>query len=123
MPSHSKRWVLGFLIAQTLHCTHYVTGDIPFCTVSLNVLENGALDSHAEINHQGQKFQTVLEELPAQSGEWFRLNLDSDKPGKEIEMRIRQTESGQGPFPAVLINHEAPFAKEMKGTCELQPQP
>lgn len=115
-------WVLGFLVAQTLRCTHYVTGEIPFCTVALKILENGSLDSQAEINHQGQKFQSILEELPAQSGEWFRLNLDADKPGKEIEMRIQQTATGQGLFPAVLINNEVPFGKEMKGSCVLEPQ-
>lgn len=106
--------------AQTLVCTHYVTQEIPFCSVTLKILEDGSLDTHAEINHQGQKFQTLIEELPKAGGEWFRLNLDADKPGKEIEMRVQLTETGEGPYPSVMINHEAPFAKEMKGNCLLE---
>ena len=120
MQNRSKLLVFSFLVAQTLRCTHYVTGELPFCSVDLKILENGRLDQYAVITHYGQKVQTLLEELPIQNGEWFRLHLDSDKPGKEIEMRIQQTENGEGPFPAVMINDQVPFGKEMKGTCVLE---
>ena len=104
--------------ARSLHCTHYVTPTTPFCSVTLEVLDDGTLDKHAEIEHYGQKMQTILAPLPTKENQWFHLNLDSDKPGKEIEMIIDHSANGQAPFPAVLINPEVPFGKEMKGTCE-----
>lgn len=118
---------IGFLLvawsiqslAQTgkLVCKHYVVNDIEFCTVTLTVLQDGSLKSPAQINHQGSVQPSVLIEKPTQEGQLYRLYLDADKPGKEIEMVVQETKNQEGQYPAVLINHEAPFAKEMYGTC------
>ena len=98
-------------------CDHYVTADIPFCSVTLTVLEDGKLSSRATIDHQGQTHSSVLQELELQPGQLFHLNLDADLPGQEIEMIIEENSDGQEKYPAVLINNQVPFAKEMHGTC------
>lgn len=98
-------------------CEHYVTTDIPFCSVTLTVLEDGKLSPRATIEHQGQSHSSVIQELDLQPGQLFHLNLDADLSGQEIEMIVEENANGQGKYPAVLINNQVPFAKEMHGTC------
>ena len=100
-----------------LVCKHYVTADFEFCTVTLTVLPDGTLKSPASINHQGSVQSSALAQKPTEDGQKYRLFLDADKPGKEIEMIIEDDKNAEGKYPAVLINHEAPFAKEMYGDC------
>jgi hypothetical protein len=100
-----------------LECQHYVTNEFPFCSVTLTVLEDGKLSSRATIEHQGQSHPSFIQELDLESGQLFHLNLDADLPGQEIEMIIDEKSDAQGKYPAVLINNQAPFAKEMHGTC------
>lgn len=103
--------------SQQVVCQHYVVQDIPFCKVTLKVSEDGKLASTAEIDHQGQVFTSQIQELSLESDQRFHLYLDADKPGKEIEMIVRNAQNEKGEHKAVLINHEAPFAKEMHGIC------
>lgn len=108
---------VGISSTKKLVCKHYVTNEIEFCTVTLTVLEDGSLESTANINHQGINQKSVIAEKELVEGDLYRLFLDADKPGQEIEMVITSQKNGNGEYPAVLINHEAPFAKEMHGTC------
>ena len=107
MTASTQQWV----------CDHYVTPEIPFCSVTLTLLENGKLSSRATIEHQGQTHPSVIQELDVLPGQLFHLNLDADLPGQEIEMIVEEQSNETGKFPAVLINHQAPFAKEMHGVC------
>jgi len=88
-----------------------------FCTVTLKELEDGSLDSPVRIEHQGQPQSSVIREVDRKAGELYHLWLDADKPGQEIEMIVKNTPNNKGEYPAVLINPEASFAKEMKGIC------
>lgn len=108
---------LGWGETKKLVCKHYVVNQIEFCTVTLTLLEDGSIESPVNINHQGSNQKSVIKEIELQEGDWYRLLLDADKPGHEIEMVISSLKKENGEYPAVLINHEAPFAKEMHGTC------
>jgi len=108
----------GQAVVRKLTCVHTVMDLAPFCTVTLKELEDGSLESPVQVEHQGQLHASVIEETELQTGELYHLFLDSDKPGQEIEMIVRNAVNDKGEYPAVLINHEAPFAKEMKGICK-----
>lgn len=107
----------GQAAARKLTCVHTVMDLAPFCTVTLKQLEDGSLESPVRIEHQGQANYSVIQEVKKELGELFHLLVDADKPGQEIEMIVKNTINEKGEYPAVLINHEAPFAQEMKGTC------
>lgn len=109
--------LIGQAVARKLTCVHTVMDIAPFCTVFLKELEDGTLESPVQWDHQGAKQWSVIRELDLKTGELHHLLLDADKPGQEIEMIVNNSVNEKGEFPAVLINHEAPFAKEMKGTC------
>ncbi|MFM8269577.1 MAG: hypothetical protein ACKN9V_05245 [Pseudomonadota bacterium] len=102
---------------RKLTCVHTVMNYAPFCTVFLKELEDGSLESPVKIEHQGQPQMSVIREVDLKLGELYHLLLDADKPGSEIEMIVKSSQNDKGEYPAVLINHEASFAKEMKGTC------
>lgn len=108
---------LGMGTTKKLVCKHYVVNQIEFCTVTLTVLEDGSIESPVNVNHQGSNQKSVINEIELQEGDLYRLLLDADKPGHEIEMVVSSLKNETGEYPAVLINHEAPFAKEMHGTC------
>jgi len=110
--------VTGQAISRKLVCVHTVMNLGPFCTVTLKELEDGSLESPVHIEHQGQPQSSIIEEVDVKPGELYHLFLDADKPGKEIEMVVKNTTNEKGEYPAVLINHEATFAKEMKGVCK-----
>lgn len=98
-------------------CNHYVVQNVPFCTVTLKILDGDKLEPTALINHQGQTLSSQLEELPLENGQLFHLNLDADKPGQEIEMIVYSSKNEKNEHKAVLINHQVPFGKEMQGIC------
>ncbi|NBX69652.1 MAG: hypothetical protein EBR01_11895 [Proteobacteria bacterium] len=114
--------IIGLPLAATaspskLVCAHFVTENIPFCTVTLKTDENGTLESLASVEHAGSVHSTVIKSLAPKPGEKFRLYLDANLEGQEIEMIIDETPNSDGTLPSVMINHEAPFAKEMYGSC------
>ena len=105
---------------RKLICVHTVMDLAPFCTVTLKELEDGTLESPVLIEHQGQPQHSMIREVKVESGEMYHLFLDADKPGQEIEMIVENINNENGEYPAVLINHEVPFAQEMKGTCKME---
>jgi hypothetical protein len=105
-------------LSKQLVCHHYVMANYEFCSVTLNVLEDGKIASPVSINHQGQTYSSLIEEVSLGAGEKFHLFLDVDKPGQELEMIIKETQNDKGEYPAILINPQAPFAKEMQGKCQ-----
>lgn len=105
---------------QSLFCQHFVTQEIPFCEVTLFLTETGTIEKKALIRHHGSEQTTVIRTTETQPGEMFHLFLDADKPGSEIEMIVEDTESTEGQWKAVLINHEVPFGKKMWGHCEFK---
>ncbi|NBX75595.1 MAG: hypothetical protein EBQ92_03510 [Proteobacteria bacterium] len=107
----------GQAVSRKLVCVHTVMDLAPFCTVTLKELEDGSVENPVQIEHQGKPMSSLIQEVDLKPGELYHLFLDADKPGKEIEMIVKSTANEKGEYPAVLINHEAPFAKEMKGAC------
>lgn len=103
---------------RKLTCIHTVMDLAPFCTVTLKELEDGTLESPVLIEHQGQPQHSMIREVKLEPGEKYHLLLDANKPGQEIEMIVESTTNENGEYLAVLINHEVPFAQEMKGSCQ-----
>jgi hypothetical protein len=102
---------------EQLFCRYFVYGDMEFCNVTLKVREDGSLESPAKVNHQGSSYQSVIAEKELQEGDLYRLFLDADKPGHELELAIKDSKNENGEHSSVLINHQVPFAKEMLGIC------
>ena len=57
-------------------CDHYVTAEIPFCSVTLFVTEEGKLSPRASIEHQGQTHPSLIQELDLEPGQMLHLNLN-----------------------------------------------
>lgn len=108
---------LGAGATKKLVCKHYVVNQIEFCTVTLTIREDGSIESPVNVNHQGSNQKSMINEIELQEGDLYRLLLDADKPGHEIEMVVSSLKNETGEYPAVLINHQVPFGKEMHGTC------
>jgi hypothetical protein len=107
--------------ADKLACTHYLYPEVPFITITMNIQEDGHIDSDAIVYNYGTTRHTNIQEGTPTGNQLYNLTVGAGSPNGELFLEIYKPSIERhavSSYSAKLINPNSPGMKEMAGHCE-----